>query len=85
MTRKAVKRFVGDLPPLVAPLHLRGRFSGWDSDDLRQERRAWAAMAGRNGYSSADVGAALGISRSAAYDLMRQGGWDAWAHLRVAS
>lgn len=52
---------------------------------LRDERQAWAAGAGRLGYTSAQVGNALGIAQRNAWAVMRAGGWDAWADLRSAS
>ena len=70
------------LPPLVAPENLRGRMTKWTDPELRHERMAWAAEAGRRGYSSYEVGAALGISQHSAHRTMVEGGWDAFAHLR---
>ena len=71
-----------NLPPLTAPKRLTGRMSKHTPQDLRDDRAAWAANAGRAGYSSVAVGKALGIKQRCAYRIMKQGGWDAWAYLR---
>jgi len=70
------------LPPLIAPPHLRGPMSRHSPEELRLERRQWAVNAGRIGYASTDVAQALGIAQTPAYQMMRKGGWDPWAHLR---
>lgn len=82
MNRGPFCKNVKGLPPLVAPDHLRGRMGRWSPPGPRAEREVWAAAAGHAGYSSAAVGNALGISCFSAYEIMKKGGWDCWAHLR---
>lgn len=65
-----------DLPPLVAPDHLKGRMTKHTPEEVRAERAAWAAAAGRQGYGSLSVSRALGIAQNNALTVMRQGGWD---------
>ena len=76
------KRIRAGLPPLVAPAHLMGRMTKWTPEAIRDERTQWAVQQGRAGYSSGDVGAALGIAQPNAWNIMILGGWDAWAHRR---
>ncbi|UNY40267.1 hypothetical protein KLEP181_gp51 [Paracoccus phage vB_PmaP_KLEP18-1] len=68
--------------PLTPPARFIGPTTKWTDPDLRAERRAWMVARGREGYSSAQVGAALEISQTSAHRLMVLGGWDAWAAIR---
>ena len=71
------------LPELVAPLHLRGDMRG-KPGELRAERAAWAAAAGLRGYTTIDVGAALGLSPHAARCAMISAGWGGGDYRRDA-
>lgn len=77
------KRIRNGLAPLVAPHHLRGRMTKWTPQEVRDERTRWAVEQGRKGYSSGDVGAALGIAQRNAWRVMVLGGWDAWVEQRA--
>ncbi|AKG94560.1 hypothetical protein Shpa_49 [Paracoccus phage Shpa] len=65
-----------DLPPLVAPDHLKGRMTKHTPEAVRAERAAWAAAAGRQGYGSLSVSRALGMTEKNALPIMRRGGWN---------
>ena len=70
------------LPVLVAPERFVGGFTKWTPKALREEREKWAAEQGRKGYSSTEVGEAIGITQANAHRIMVLGGWDVWEHLR---
>lgn len=72
------------LPKLIAPKRLTGRMNKHTPQKLRDKRKEWAAAAGDRGYTSAQVGDALGIAQRNAYSVMRDGGWDAWAKMRAS-
>ena len=82
MNASIPKRIRAGLPPLTAPAHLAGRMTKWTPEAIRQERTQWAVQQGRRGYSSGDVGSALGIAQRNACRIMILGGWDAWAEQR---
>lgn len=61
---------------LIAPDHLRGNFSRWTPQALRDERMAWALARAAEGWTC-PVGA-LGIAYQQFRQQMYDAGWRWW-------
>lgn len=67
-----------NLPPLVAPDHLKGPMSRWTPQALRDERTAWMLARAREGYTGTHIARELGLHQTNVSALLRSQGYQWW-------